>query len=154
MAAATFGKYSFDSRLVADEFQDLINEAALHRLRRAEVGDEMRADHRFSSWVGLERQQILATLLVSVATVQAGTYFIERAPTTRTSIFAAPGRLSDHQWLDREMSLSNELPQEFGALCAEVRSAAESALARLLPSSLSEEQARAWAEELVRSTQD
>lgn len=154
MAAITFGNMGFDSRFVAGEFKDLINEAALHSLRHADRVGDTGGEHRFSSWVTRERQQFVATLLVSVATMYAGSHCIEKAPRTRTVAFVAPVAAVQEDWLAREISLGDVASVEFDQLYAQVKGAAEAALTRLLPATLTEDQARAWAEELVRSCRD
>lgn len=153
------GNLAVDRLAVEQRFTDIIGVMAHKRfgINEAVVDDSMRDSYgsRLARWMdGSERQRLVTGLVVGFATITAGS-IVSRAASSATFSFKAPS-MSGHKlatgWAAEELKFwQSTEDSDLLSLAESLRSEAASALARMLPATMTESQAVDWATKLATS---
>lgn len=153
------GNLSVNRQAVETQYGAIISQLALKRfgVDEAYSNDVAQASRspRIAKWLdGAERQNLIAGLIVGFATFAAGTS-ASSDKSSATYFFKVPSmekRVVASGWAKQELMFWQSLDSaELRALTDELHDEAASALSRMLPASMSLEQATDWALGLVKS---
>lgn len=153
------GNLSVSRQAVENQYGAIISQLALKRfgIDEAFSNDVAQAGRgaRIAKWLdGTERQNLIAGLIVGFATIAAGTS-ASSAKSSATYFFKAP-TMEKHvvapDWAKQELTFWQSLDSaEFRALTDALHDETADAISRMLPVSMTNEQATDWAQGLVRS---
>ncbi|WP_153065979.1 hypothetical protein [Xanthomonas campestris] len=145
-----------NTRSIDARINDLIREQSEAALKEPEVA--VAAGQRLVHWLTKgEKSHLLASALAGLAVLTSGTANARPSPSTSTIFFQAPVMDSDACLIesDQDLEMWQDLDSpDFDALYADVGAYAEAAVASLRSRPFEEQEAVAWAHNLIASQTD